>query len=155
MQRQELIDAVHKARDDAERVASDLHEDGWNTQVHGPEGWNVKQVYSHLAAMASACAMIARDGLHLPPDFNVDAMNAQAVGERENKRVLMVMAEIDTGLREFAQQLHKVSDEHLIQQVANPIQPGTTISLIEILNFIGPLHFKDHLDSVEAALKPA
>jgi hypothetical protein len=155
MQRQELIEAVHRTRDNAERIASDLHEDGWNTVVHGPEGWNVKQVYAHLASTATISATIAKEGLSLPEGFDIDALNAHSVGERESKRVLMLMAEIDSGMRELAQNLHHADDAFLNQQVPNPIQPGTTIALIDILGYVSTTHVNEHLSSVEAALKPA
>jgi hypothetical protein len=155
MQRQELIDAVHKTRDNAERIASDLHEDGWSTQVHYPEGWTVKQVYAHVASVATACVDIAKNGFNVPADFDVNARNAQAVAERENKRVLMLMAEIDSGYMELVQQLHKADDAFLAQQVPNLLQPGSTMSLLDVIGFLATTHVDDHLSSVEAALKPA
>ena len=137
----------------AEALAARLSPQDWGKEVY-PGGWNVKQVFCHLAATAGA-AQLFIDMAKAPPSsgggggFDVDAMNARAVAARERKSPLEVLSEVRATCQTSVQSVELCSEEFLAKDVSLPWYTGALGGLL--LEVVAE-HGKGHLNDIEKAL---
>lgn len=89
--REELIDGFRMIIREGLRTTADFAPDGWKQQVHDEEGgWNVKQIYCHLAATADIVPGFIGALSQAPKEhdaaagLDIDTLNAQGVADRES-----------------------------------------------------------------------
>ncbi len=88
--REDLIDGLKMIVREGLRTTATFGPDDWTYTVHDEEnGWNTKQVYCHLTAIAEILPGMASqfaqagDGVDAAAGIDVGAMNAQAVAAKE------------------------------------------------------------------------
>jgi hypothetical protein len=154
--RQEIIDAVRGFIQRADKIAAGLSAADWETNVY-ERGWNVKQVYSHLASMGGAIPLFVNMAKNPPPSggagvgFNIDAFNAQQVALRQSKSTDEIVAEIRTSFEGSLKSLDSVSDDLLAKEMTTPFGLAGTLGDILVEEFTGRLAM--HLDDIERAVR--
>jgi hypothetical protein len=158
--KQDIVKAVNAFADRAESVAASLSPVEWQRTVY-EGGWNVKQVYCHLAAMAGGAAFVINLAASSPPSgggggggqggFDVDAWNAREVGAREDKPVEEILAELKSGCANSISAVEAASDELLAKEATMPW--GVSGTIAEIVATSVTDHNAEHLDDIERALR--
>jgi hypothetical protein len=157
--KQDIVKDVNAFADRAESVAASLSPADWQKTVY-EGGWNVKQAYCHLAAMAGGAAFVINLAASSPPSggggggqggFDVDAWNAREVGAREDKPVEEILAELKSGCASSISAVEATSDELLAKEATMPW--GISGPIAEILATSVTGHNAEHLDDIERAVR--
>jgi uncharacterized damage-inducible protein DinB len=153
----DIVKAVGAFADRVEGIAAGFSPADWEKTVY-EGGWNVKQVYCHLAAMAGGASFIISMAASPPPSsgggqggFDVDAWNAREVGARQDKPVEEVLAELKSGSARSISAVEATSDELLAKEMTTPWGASGTLAEILMTSVIG--HNGQHLDDVERAVR--
>jgi hypothetical protein len=156
--KQDIVEAIVAFAGRAEGVAASLSPADWQRTVY-EGGWNVKQAYCHLAAMAGGAAFVISLAASPPPsagsggqgDFDVDAWNAREVGAREDKPIEEILTELKSGCATSISVVEATSDELLAKEVAMPW--GVSGTLAEVLATSVTGHNAEHLGDIERAVR--
>ncbi|MGQ9571891.1 MAG: DinB family protein [Dehalococcoidia bacterium] len=155
--KQDFAQAVRAFIDRAESMASSLSPADWQKTVY-EDGWNAKQVFCHLAAMAGSAPFIINIAASAPPPsgggqggFDVDAWNAREVAARQDKPIEEILGELKTGYARSVEAVEATSDELLAKRVTMPWGVSGTLAEIVVGSVTG--HGAEHLDDVERALR--
>jgi len=155
--KQDIVKATGAFADRAGTIAAGLSPADWQKTVY-EGGWNVKQVYCHLATMAGGAAFVINLAASSPPsggggqgDFDVDAWNAREVGARQDKPVEEILAELKSGCAASISAVEATGDELLAKEVSMPW--GVSGTLAEVLAASVTDHNAEHLDDIERALR--
>jgi len=155
--KQDIVKAIGAFADRAESVAAGLSPADWQKTVY-KGGWNVKQAYCHLAAMAGGAAFVITLAASPPPSggggqggFDVDAWNAREVGARQDKPIEEILAELKSGCATSISVVEATSDELLTKEVTMPW--GVSGTLAEVLTTSVTGHNAEHLDDIERAVR--
>ena len=139
----------------AEKIAATLSEADLARPVY-EDGWTVKDVFAHLAAMGGSPAfflgMAASDGGGFGSGFDVDALNSHQVESRKARPLLDLLAEFRQGHEKGVALINATPDEVLEKKVADPFMGGMSTALELILNSCSDYEGM-HLDDVVAALR--
>jgi len=154
--KQDIVKAVGAFVDRVESMVVSLSPADWEKTVY-EGGWNVKQVYCHLAAMAGGASFIISMAASPPPSsgggqggFDIDAWNAREVGARQDKPVEEILAELKSGCTRSISAVEATSDELLTKEMTTPWGVSGTLAEILVTSVIG--HNAQHLDDVERAV---
>jgi len=155
--KQDIVKAVGAFADRAGSIAGSLSPADWQKTVY-EGGWNVKQAYCHLAAMAGGAAFVINLAASPPPSggggqggFDVDAWNAREVCAREDKPIEEILAELKSGCAASISAVEATSDELLAKEVTMPW--GVSGTLAEVLATSVTGHNAEHLDDIERAVR--
>ena len=155
--KQDFARAARAFLERAESIAVSLSPADWQKTVY-EGGWNVKQVYCHLAAMAGSAPFIINMAASSPPSagggqggFDIDAWNAREVGSRQGKPIEELLAELKSGYARSMEAVEATSDELLAKEVTMPWGVSGTLADILVTSVAG--HSGEHLDDVERALR--
>ena len=155
--RQEATETLRASVRRAEEIAARLTEADLGRTVH-EGGWNVKQVFAHLASLGAAPAFFigmaqrpAGGGGGIGEGFDVNAFNAQQVELRKDKSMAELLAEYRQGRERGIQVMESTPDEVLSKEIWN-FQEGTS-PVLEVIQAGAAEHDMGHLDEVEAALR--
>jgi len=155
--KQDIVKAIGAFADRAESTAAGLSPADWQKTVY-KGGWNVKQAYCHLAAMAGGAAFVITLAASPPPSggggqggFDVDAWNAREVGARQDKPIEEILAELKSGCATSISVVEATSDELLTKEVTMPW--GVSGTLAEVLTTSVTGHNAEHLDDIERAVR--
>jgi len=156
--KQDIVRAVGVFVDRAGTIAGSLSPADWQETVY-EGGWNVKQAYCHLAAMAGGATFIINLAASLPPSsggggqggFDVDAWNAREVGAREGKPIEEILAELKSGCAASISAVEATSDELLAKEATMPWGVSGTVADILMTSVIE--HNATHLDDIERAVR--
>jgi uncharacterized damage-inducible protein DinB len=121
--REQLIDGFRMIIREGLRTTRDFGPDDWKYVVHDEEGgWNVKQVYCHLAATADivpgfvGALAQAQEGQNTAASLDIDALNAQGVAAREKMSEPELMEAFKTSHEKLIEFLQGVPEEQLEQR---------------------------------------
>lgn len=155
--KQDVVKAVGAFVDRAGSMAASFSPADWQKTVY-EGGWNVKQVYCHLAAMAgTATLLINMAASPLPSSgggqggFDVDAWNAREVGARQDRPIEEILAELKSGYARSISAVEATSDELLAKEMTMPWGASGTIADILMTSVID--HNDQHLDDIERAAR--
>ena len=155
--KQDIVKAVGAFADRAGSIAAGLSPADWQETVY-EGGWNVKQAYCHLAAMAGGAAFVINLAASPPSSggggqggFDVDAWNAREVCAREDKPIEEILAELKSGCAASISAVEATSDELLAKEVTMPW--GVSGTLAEVLATSVTGHNATHLDDIERAVR--
>jgi hypothetical protein len=155
--RQDFAKGVDAFVQRVESIAGSLSPGDWQKTVY-EGGWNVKQVYCHLASMAGGASFIINMAASMPPSggggqggFDIDAFNAREVAARQDKPSEEIIAELKSGCARSKEAVEAASDELLGRQMTMPW--GVSGTLAEILATSVAGHQAAHLDDVERAIR--
>jgi uncharacterized damage-inducible protein DinB len=155
--KQDIVKAASAFVDRAESTAAGLSTADWQKTVY-EGGWNVKQVYCHLAAMGgTALFLINMAASPLPPSgggqggFDVDAWNAREVGARQARSIEQILAELKSGYARSIDAIKATSDELLAKEMTTLWGESGTLAELIMTSVID--HNGQHLDDVESALR--
>jgi hypothetical protein len=155
--KQDIVKAVGAFVDRAESIAASLSPADWQKPVY-KGGWNVKQAYCHLAAMAGGAAFIINLAASAPPSsgggqggFDVDAWNAREVGARQDRTIEQILAELKSGCATSITVVEATSDELLAKQVTMPWGASGTLAEVLVTSVTG--HNAAHLNDIERAVR--
>jgi hypothetical protein len=155
--KQDIVKAVGAFVDRAEGTAASLSPADWQKTVY-KDGWNVKQVYCHLAAMGGSSAFLINMAVSPPPSsgggqggFDVNAWNAHEVGARQDRQVEEILAELKSGYAKGIGVVEATSDELLAKQMTVPWGASGTLAEILIGSVVG--HNAEHLNDIERAVQ--
>lgn len=156
--KQDIVKAVGAFVDRAESMAAGFSPADWQETVY-EGGWNVKQAYCHLAAMAGGAAFIINLAASPLPTsggggqggFDIDAWNAREVGARQDKSIEEILAELKSGCASSISAVEATSDELLAKEVTMPW--GVSGTLAEVLATSVTGHNATHLDDIERAVR--
>ena len=155
--KQDIVKAVGAFADRAGSIARSLSPADWQKAVY-EGGWNVKQAYCHLAAMAGGAAFVINLAANPPSSggggqggFDVDAWNAREVGARQDKPVDEILAELKSGCARSLDAVEATSDELLAKQVTMPWGFSGTLAELLVTSVTG--HNAEHLDDIERTIR--
>ena len=155
--KQEIVKAVGAFVDRAESIAASLTPADWQKTVY-KGGWNVKQAYCHLAAMAGGAAFVINLAASPPPSsgggqggFDVDAWNAREVGARQDRTIEEILAELKSGCATSISVVEATSDELLAKEVTMPWGVSGTLAEVLVTSVTG--HNAEHLNDIERAVR--
>ena len=155
--KQDIVNAVGAFVERAESIAASFSIADWQKTVY-EGGWNVKQVYCHLAAMGgTASFMISMAARPLPSSgggqggFDIDAWNAREVGARQDKPIDETLAELKSGYARGIDVVEATSDELLAKEMTMPWGASGTLAKLLMTSVIE--HNAEHLDDVERAVQ--
>jgi uncharacterized damage-inducible protein DinB len=155
--KQDIVKATSAFVDRAESMAARLPTADWQKTVY-EGGWNVKQVFCHLAAMgATTPFLINMAASPAPPPgggqggFDVDAWNAREVGARQAKPIEEILAELKSGYARSIDAINGTSDELLAKEMTTFWGESGTLAELIMTSVID--HNRQHLDDVESALR--
>jgi hypothetical protein len=154
--KQEIVKAVGAFVDRAESIAASLTPADWQKPVY-KGGWNVKQAYCHLAAMAGGAAFVINLAASPPPPsgggggFDVDAWNAREVGARQDRTIEEILAELKSGCATSISVVEATSDELLAKEVTMPWGVSGTLAEVLVTSVTG--HNAEHLNDIERAVR--
>ena len=138
----------------AEKIAVTLSEADLTRPVY-ENGWTVKEVFAHLAAMGGSPAFflgMAASGGGFSGNFDVDALNSHQVESRKARPLLDLLAEFRQGHEKGVALINATPDEVLEKKVADPFMGGMSTALELILNSCSDYEGM-HLDDLVAALR--
>jgi hypothetical protein len=155
--KQDIVKAVGAFVDRAESMAAGFSSADWQKSVY-EGGWNVKQAYCHLAAMAGTAGLIINLAASPLPSggggqggFDVDAWNAREVGAREDRPIEEILAELRSGYAKGISAVETASDELLAKEMTMPWGASGTSADILMTSVID--HNAEHLDDIERAVR--
>ncbi len=155
--KQDFAKAVDALVERGESIAASLSPADWQKTVY-EGGWNVKQAYCHLAAMAgTASFLINMAASPLPSSgggqggFDVDAWNAREVAARQDKPIEEILAELKSGYARSIKAVEATSDELLAKEMTMPWGASGTLAEILVSSVTG--HSAEHLDDIERAVR--
>jgi hypothetical protein len=155
--KQDIVEATGAFVDRAKSLASSLSSADWQKTVY-EGGWNVKQAYCHLAAMAGVANLLINMAASALPstgggqgDFDVDAWNAREVGARQDRPVDEILAELKSGYAKNIGTIEATSDELLAKEMTTFWGETGTLAELIMTSVIG--HNAEHLDDIERALR--
>jgi uncharacterized damage-inducible protein DinB len=155
--KQDIVKAAGAFVERAQSIAARLSTADWQKTVY-EGGWNVKQVYCHLAAMgATAPLLINMAATPLPPagggqgGFDVDAWNAREVGARQARSIEEILAELKSGYARSIDAIKGTTDELLAKEMTTLWGESGTLAELIMASVID--HNGQHLDDVESALR--
>jgi len=154
--KQDIVKAVGAFVDRAESMAASLAPADWQKTVY-KGGWNVKQAYCHLAAMAGGAAFVINLAASPPPPsgggggFDVDAWNAREVGARQDRTIEEILAELKSGCATSISVVEATSDELLAKEVTMPWGVSGTLAEVLVISVTG--HNAEHLNDIERAVR--
>ena len=156
--KQDIVKAVGAFVDRAGSMAASFSPADWQKTVY-EGGWNVKQAYCHLAAMAGTAGLIINLAARPLPSsggggqggFDVDAWNAREVSARQDRPIEEILTELKSGYARSISAVEATSDELLAKEMTMPWGASGTIADILMTSVIG--HNTEHLDDVERAVR--
>jgi hypothetical protein len=155
--KQDIVEATGAFVDRAKSLAASLSSADWQKTVY-EGGWNVKQAYCHLAAMAGVANLLINMAASPLPStgggqggFDVDAWNAREVGARQHRPVEEILAELKSGYANNIGTVEATSDELLAKEMTTFWGESGTLSDLIMTSVID--HNAEHLDDIERALR--
>ncbi len=115
----ELIDGIQMLINESRRIGSRFTGDEWAMPARDEAGWTNKQVFAHVAAIGGLVVPLiggmasAPAGTDLGANMNIDAMNAQLVGQRADKSIADLESELETSYGGVIGYLRAAPDELL------------------------------------------
>ena len=146
--RDDIVRAIREAQKQIEGVASSLPEAAWSKGVY-EQGWNAKQLLSHLAAGASlASVQIAIAKARLPgprSSFDQDAFNAVEVAARQEMPVAELLNELRNNFAQSIVAVEAAPDEILAQPSQLPDGPNGPLGdvILEAVREHTAMHLRD------------
>lgn len=145
----DLIDGLRVALREGMRVTSAFGPDDWKRPALGDEeGWNRKQVYSHLTALAEitpgfvgglANAAPGQDGA---AGIDINALNAQMVAAKEQLSTQELVKAFETGYSKLIDFVQAMPDDQLNRTAKFGALEG---QLSDILDGVLVLHSVAHI----------
>jgi hypothetical protein len=119
--RQDLIDGLQLVLREGLRVTAAFGPDDWKKPALGgdEEGWNRKQVYSHLTALAEVTPGLVGNLANLEPGqdaaagLDIDAFNAQTVAAKASVSEQELVAAYKTGFEKLIEFVKTMPEEQL------------------------------------------
>ncbi|MDE3095987.1 MAG: DinB family protein [Chloroflexota bacterium] len=118
----ELIDGIQMLINESRRIGARFTDDEW-AMAADEAGWTNKQVLAHVAAIGGIVVPMvggmasAPAGTDLGANVNIDAMNAQLVGQRADKSIAALVSELETSYGGVIGYLRAAPDELLERRV--------------------------------------
>lgn len=118
----ELIDGIQMLINESRRIGARFTDDEW-AMAADEAGWTNKQVLAHVAAVGGIVVPMvggmasAPAGTDLGANVNIDAMNAQLVGQRADKSIAALVSELETSYGGVIGYLRAAPDELLERRV--------------------------------------
>ena len=157
--KEEIIEAIDKARGEARRLASAASDSAWTSGVY-ENGWNAKQVLCHLALAANVPAYLigiaqapkssSGDGA---PGLDVDEFNEREVARRQEKPVSEILDEIDATYETSISAVTVAPDDLLAGTMRTPWGTEGVLAAL-ILHEDLRDHVMVHLSEMASALGP-
>lgn len=151
--KQEVVQQLRAVVERAEAIVGRVQESDLPRPVYS-QGWNVGQVFAHLASMGGSAAFfinMAQAGQGPPADFDLDAFNQQQVDVRKDKSLKELVDEFRQGHEAGVKLIESTADDLLAKEIPN--FRGGTSPVLEVIRMAGAEHENGHLDDIENALK--
>lgn len=147
--RQELIDGLGMVIREGLRTTRDFGPDDWTARVHDEEGgWNRKQVYAHLTAVAEVAPAFLGALGNAPAEqdagagLDVDAFNAQQVAAKEALTPAELLTAFQGAYERLIEHVRGMPEELLTSRRRFGALAGT---VAEIMNSVLVLHALAHV----------
>ena len=138
--REELADGFRMILREGLRTTATFGPEDWQATVHDEEnGWNVKQVYCHLAAVAEITpgfiGSLAQqgEGEDAAAGFDVDEFNAQAVAAKEKLSEPELVEAFKTLHEKLIQFIEELPEEQLTRQIRFGAVAGPAADVMETI----------------------
>lgn len=115
----ELIDGVQMLVNEGRRIGGRFTDDEWAMPARDEAGWTNRQVFAHVAAIGGIVVPMvggmtsAPAGTDLGASMNIDALNAQLVGQRADKSIAELVSELETSYGGVIGYLREAPDDLL------------------------------------------
>lgn len=159
MTRDEIIEAIRAADARLQALAPRILDSGETPLASGD--WRVRDAMSHVAARGNPIPRTlarlnqATDAAGNPqPIRDIHEINAEQVRDRAHADLEALVRETLDGHRQALADLEEVDDDVLERRLVVAFPPGE-LSVAEFIHLAGPRHEGNHLNDVEAVLRPA
>ncbi len=115
--REDIIQALELTLREGKRTTSLFADGEWDAERSS--GWTPKQVYCHLASTAKIVPQLGAGLANAPEDadiaagMDINAMNAQAVGQMESMEPGQIMQAFETSYAELIDYVKSLPEEQL------------------------------------------
>jgi hypothetical protein len=155
--KEDVVEALEGFQTAVEELVETLPQSEWAKGIY-ENGWNAKQLLSHMASTAGVAGLIltlARTGPVVArregdSEFDNDAFNAQQVTAREKKNVEALLTEITDTLYRDKRVLEAAPEQLLASPFEAPWGDTGTVAYIIADSFSG--HLGGHVDDLKAAV---
>jgi hypothetical protein len=153
--REEIINGIQVFIQEAQRVAARLRTADW-ARAQDMDGWKNNEVLAHVASVGGMVAPMmqgmanAPDGANAGAGIDIDALNAAMVGQRKDKSVGDLAAEVKTAYAAAIEHIRTVPDDVLAKPVS--FRGYENVPLSDILMRMVVLHGLAHIYGAYAAV---
>ncbi len=139
--REELIQGLQMLIREGERITSTFSGEDWKKQVHDDEGggWNRKQVYGHVTAIAEIAPNLAPNLAAVPEGgdagagIDINAMNAQLVAAKDALSESELMDAFKAAYENLIKFVQEMPDEQLEAQTTFGAVSGSVADVVDSL----------------------
>ncbi|HET6614961.1 MAG TPA: maleylpyruvate isomerase N-terminal domain-containing protein [Dehalococcoidia bacterium] len=153
--REEIINGIQLLIQESQRVAGSLTAADW-ARAQDMDGWKNNQVLAHVASVGGMVAPMmqgmvnAPDGANAGAGIDIDALNAAMVGQRKDKAIDDLAAEVKTAYTAAIEHIRTVSDDVLAKPVS--FRGYENVPLSDVLIRMVVLHGLAHIYGAYAAV---
>lgn len=145
----DVIGAVRNAQDEVERLVSSAPESAWSKDAY-ERGWDARQLLCHVASTSGIAGFLmsmakAPGSGGMGANFDVDAWNAQAVAERQEKPVADVLGEVRDNCQKDIESIRSAPDDLVAQHFRAPwgVEGSLGDVIVDSINEHFMLHVRD------------
>ena len=149
--REELIDGFRMIIREGQRITSTFTQDDWKRQVHDESGgWDRKQVYSHVTAIAEIVPNMAGNLASVPEGgdaaagVDINALNAQLVAAKQSLSESELMEAFKAAHEKLIEFVQAMPEEQLTAKTKFGTVEG---SVADVIDSIVVLHALGHVYS--------
>jgi hypothetical protein len=153
--KEEIIGGIQLLIQEAQRVAASLTPDDW-ARAQDMDGWKNNEVLAHVASVGGMIAPMmggmanAPDGANAGAGIDIDALNAAMVGQRKEKSIADLAAEVKTSYSGAIEHIRGVSEDALDKPVS--FKGYVNVPLSDVLMRMVVLHGLAHIYGAYAAV---
>lgn len=139
--REDLIQGFQMILREGQRITSKFSPEDWKIQVHDDEGggWNRKQVYSHVTAIAEIAPSLAPNLADLPEGgdagagIDINALNEQLVAAKNALSESELMDAFKAAYENLIKFVQEMPDEQLEAQTTFGAVSGSVADVVDSL----------------------
>ncbi len=154
--REDLIQGLEMIKREGQRITSTFSQDDWKIAVHDDEGggWNRKQVYGHVTAIAEIAPSLAPNLAALPEGgdagagIDINALNEQLVAAKNELSESELMDAFTAAYEKLIKFVKEMPDEQLEAQTTFGAVSG---SVADVVDSLIVLHSIAHIYSAGGA----
>ncbi len=154
--KQELVDGLKMIAREGDRITSGFSPEDWQKEVYDDEGggWNRKQVYCHITALAEVVPGLAQnlgkvpEGGNAAEGMDIGALNAQMVAGKESLSEAELVENFKSAYGNLAEFVEGMPEEQLEATTAFGEISG---KVVDVMDSLVVLHGLSHIYAAGAS----